>query len=119
MFAVGQSKLGSVTLNITPQHYLPQTSVKVRSPRDKIWDGTLFDQLKSSVDLTGTQLLILRRVERPTLTEYREANNPGLFDPEPGDDARKPNYPSIGDLLLTYDQWGHPTQMVYVIARVK
>ncbi len=119
MFAIQQAKLGSLLLNIPPQHYLPQTSVKVRSPRDKIWDGTLFDQIKSTVDLPNSHLLILRRVERPTLAEFRDANQPGLFDAEPGDDATKPTYLSMGDLLLTYDQWGHHTQMVYIIARVK
>ena len=71
------------------------------------------------IQLSNSHLLILRRVERPTLAEFRDANQPGLFDAEPGDDATKPTYLSMGDLLLTYDQWGHHTQMVYIIARVK
>lgn len=119
MLSVQQTKLGSVSINFIPQHYLPKTSVFVRSAMDKIWDGTLFDRLKTQVDLPGTHLLVVCRTEHPTLEEYRATHNPGLFDPEPGKDATiKPNH-SMGDLLLTYDHWGHPTQMVYVFARVK
>lgn len=119
MLAVQKARLGDVQLNITPQHYLPKTSVKVRSAMDKIWDGTLFDMLKTTVTLPNTHLLILCRTDRPTLADYRQQNQTGLFDPEPGENAMiKENF-SMGDLLLSYDLWGHPTQMVYVIARAK
>ena len=116
---VQQTKLGQVMLNIIPQHHVPKTRVKPRSAMDKIWDGTLFDRLKIQVPLPRTHLLILCRTNRPTLEEYRAAHNPGLFDYEPGKNAKTKENHSMGDLLLTYDHWGHPTQMVYVFARVK
>lgn len=118
MLSVQQVKLGSVDLGIVPQHYLPKTSVKPRSAMDKIWDGTLFDNLKATVTLSSSHLLIICRTKRTTLAQYRDRNNIGLFDPEPGEDARKPENFSMGDVLLTYDLWHHPSQMVFVIARI-
>ncbi|HAI14269.1 MAG TPA: hypothetical protein DCM28_21370 [Phycisphaerales bacterium] len=117
MLTVQESKLGSASINIIPQHYQPKTSVKPRSKWDKMWDGTLFDMLKTTVVIPNTHLLILCRTNRPTLEEYRVTHQPGLFDPEPGQDATVKENHSMGDLLLTYDHWNHPTQMIYVIAR--
>ena len=117
MFTVQKVKLGSIELNIIPQHYLPKTSVKPRSPLDKIWDGTLFDMLKTTVTLPNSHLLVITRTQRPTLAEYRQKNKPKLFDVEPGSNAMHKENHSMGDVLLTYDHWGHPAQMVFVIAR--
>ncbi|MBL4700360.1 MAG: hypothetical protein JKX85_03800, partial [Phycisphaeraceae bacterium] len=117
MFTVQKVKLGSIELNIIPQHYLPKTSVKPRSPFDKIWDGTLFDMLKTTVTLPNSHLLVITRTQRPTLAEYRQKYKPKLFDVEPGSNAMIKENHNIGDVLLTYNYWNHPVQMVYVIAR--
>ena len=118
MLTVQKIKLGSVELNIIPQHYQPRTSVKPRSVLDQIWDGTLFDMLKTTITLPSSHLLIISRTDRPTLAQYRQKNQPRLFDAEPGDNATRQENASMGDVLLTYDHWGHPAQMVFVIARL-
>lgn len=118
MFTVNRVQLGYVELGIIPQHHVPKVSVRPRSALDKIWDGTLLDQLQTTIKLPNTHLLIISRTNRPTLAQYRKDNQIDRFDSEPGDDSTHPLNHSPGDLLLTYNHWNHPAQMVFVIARV-
>ncbi len=118
LISVGKTTRQTVNLNIVPQHHAREASVKPRSVLERIWDGTVFDELAAKFTLANGQLLVITYTPPITLSQWRQKQlEKDIFAPEPGDSALEKNYPTLGKMLLQYNRYHKQTQIMLVIAR--
>ena len=75
---------GGATLRLTPQHFVPRTTLTARHPLEKLLDGRVFDELAIEINLSpGTALVVGYSL-------------PVALRPPAPDESVEPNTPTTG-----------------------